>query len=95
MPLTSATRLIRSDDILHAPLGAEEAVMMSVDAGRYFSLNAVASRVWELLESPQTVRELCARLCEEFVVETTTCEAELLRFTGELIDNGIVHEAAE
>jgi len=95
MPLTPATRLIRSDDILHAPLGAEEAVMMSVDAGRYFGLNAVASRVWELLESPKTVRELCARLCEEFVVEATTCETELLRFTGELIDNGIVHEAAE
>jgi hypothetical protein len=92
--ITPETKLIRNNAILHAPVGAEEAVMMSVEAGRYYGLNAVASRIWELLDTPMTVAELCAQICQEFEVDAQTCETELLKFTGSLIDNGIVHEAA-
>ncbi|MGO8833961.1 MAG: PqqD family protein, partial [Roseiarcus sp.] len=53
-----------------------------------------ASRIWELLETPKTVAQLCAQLCEEFEVDEPTCEAEVLKFTGDLVDNGMVHEAA-
>ena len=81
-------------DILHAPVGSEEAVMMNVTAGRYYGLNAVASRIWELLETPKTIAELCAQICEEFDVDAQTCEAAVLKFVQDLIDNGIAHEAA-
>ena len=55
---------------------------------------AVASRVWELLETPKTIAQLCAQICEEFEVDMQTCEAEVLKFVQVLIDNGIVNEAA-
>jgi Coenzyme PQQ synthesis protein D (PqqD) len=88
------TVLNRNDDILYASVGSEEAVMMSVTAGRYYGLNAVASRLWELLETPKTIAQLCAQICEEFEVDAQTCEAEVLKFVQDLIDNGVVHEAA-
>jgi hypothetical protein len=94
MSITPATKLIRNSDILYAPVGTEEAVMMSVEAGRYYGLNAVGSRIWELLETPKTVAQLCAQICEEFEVDAQTCEADVLKFTGSLIDQGIVNEAA-
>jgi hypothetical protein len=85
--------LSRNADILHAPVGTEEAVMMSIDAGKYYGVNAVGARLWELLETPKTIAQLCAQICEEFDVDAQTCETEVLKFIGELIDNGIVHEA--
>jgi hypothetical protein len=88
------TTLNRNGDILHAQVGTEEAVMMSIEAGRYYGLNAVARRVWELLEDPQTIAQLCARICTEFEVDAKTCEADVLKFVNELIANGIVHESA-
>jgi hypothetical protein len=88
------TALSRNSDILYAPVGSEEMVMMSVTAGRYYGLNTVASRVWELLETPKTIAQLCAQICEEFEVDAQTCEAEVLKFVQDLIGNGIVHEAA-
>jgi Coenzyme PQQ synthesis protein D (PqqD) len=88
------TILSRNDDILHASVGSEEAVMMSVTAGRYYGLNAVASRIWELLETPKTIAELCAQICEEFEVDAQTCEVEALKFVQDLVDNGVVHEVA-
>ncbi|MGH6835913.1 MAG: PqqD family peptide modification chaperone [Methylocella sp.] len=96
LPISIAldTTVSRAGETLYARAGTDEAVMMSVAAGRYYGLNAVALRIWELLERPVTIAELCARLCEEFEVDARTCEAEVLNFVSELIDNGIVHEAA-
>jgi hypothetical protein len=88
------TTLSRHDDTLYAPVGGEEAVMLSVEAGRYYGLNAVAKRIWELLETPKTIVQLCTQLSEEFEVDARTCEAEVLKFAQDLIDNGVASEAA-
>ncbi len=92
MPLRRV--LCRNSDIIYAPTGIREAVMMSIAAGRYYGLNAVGVRIWELLESPRDVAEICRQLVEEFEVDQPTCEAEVLRFVDELLDNGIVHDVA-
>jgi Coenzyme PQQ synthesis protein D (PqqD) len=62
--------------------------------GSYYGLNAVAVGIWELLECPRTIAALFVRLCEEFEVDAPTCEADMLEFVNDLIDNGIVHAAA-
>lgn len=94
MSIGRDTLLSRNTDILHAPVGTEEAVMMSIDAGRYYGVNAVGARIWELLETPRTIAQLCAQICEEFEVDPQTCETEVLKFVDNLITNGIVHESA-
>jgi Coenzyme PQQ synthesis protein D (PqqD) len=94
MPIGLNTTLSRNGDILHAPVGSEEAVMMNVTAGRYYGLNAVGLRIWELLETPKTIAEICAQICEEFDVDAQTCEAAVLKFVQDLIDNRIAHDAA-
>jgi hypothetical protein len=65
--------------------------MMSIEAGRYYGLNAVASRIWELLDAPRTIPQLCEQLVGEFEVDALTCEAAVRNFVGELINNGVVH----
>ena len=94
MSISLDAKLSRSGEIFYAPVGTEEAVMMSVAAGRYYGLDAAGMRIWELLERPRTITELCMRLCEEFEVDAQTCEAEVMTFVDALIANGIVHEAA-
>jgi hypothetical protein len=90
MSIEMRTTIYRNADILHAPVGADEAVMMSIEAGRYYGVNAVGARIWELLESPKTIQQVCAQICAEFDVDAQTCEAAVLQFTRDLIDNGVV-----
>jgi hypothetical protein len=85
----------RNADILYAPVGVEQGVMMSIEAGRYYGLNSVGVRVWELLEHPKTIAELCAQICEEFEVDIETCEAEVSKFVNDMLANGIVHADSE
>jgi hypothetical protein len=92
MSVALNTKLSRNEDILHAPVDADNAVMLDVVSGSYYGLNAVAARIWELLaERPMTIGEICARLCEEFEVDDATCEAAVLKFANTLIDNGVAH----
>ncbi len=88
--ITLATVLRRNGDILHGFVGADEVLMMSNTTGRYYGLNAVGRRIWELLEKPMTVAEVCARLCEEFEVDVQDCEAAVLKFADEMATGGIV-----
>lgn len=90
MTITVETRLQRDETIIYAPV-KHEAVMLNIDQGRYHSLNEVGARIWELLESPQTVRQLCHHLCDEFDVEESACHTAVLEFVRALLDRGMVH----
>jgi hypothetical protein len=59
----------------------DELVMMDIDQGKYFSLNNVGTRIWELLENPMSQDELCSALMEEYEVDEEQCREE----TGELL----------
>ena len=80
--------------MLTAAIGSQEVVMMSINAGCYYGLNSVGSRIWQLLESPQSLSQLCHQILDEFDVDAPTCEAEVRRFVAELLNNGILHESA-
>ena len=66
------------------------AVMMSLLQGKYYGLDAIGTRIWELVERPISARELCATLMEEFAVDRETCERDVLEFVGELAAENLV-----
>lgn len=90
MSLTLQTELRRGDDILGAPVDADNFVMMSVAQGLYFGLDAVGARIWALLDTPRTVAEICIALGEDFEVDDDTCRADVLGFVGDLVERGII-----
>lgn len=55
----------------------DELVMMDIDKGKYFSLNPIATRIWDLLEQALTLEELCSLLMMEFEVEAEHCRADV------------------
>jgi hypothetical protein len=75
------------------PLAAtvdDEIVMLSPEQGAYFGLNAVGSRVWELIAAPRPVAEVCATLTAEYEVDDDTCAADVRDFLQELAAAGLV-----
>jgi len=62
----------------------EEMVMMDMEQGKYFSLNQTATAIWELLENPLTVEELCDRLMDEYEVDREQCLEEVKEYIDEM-----------
>ena len=68
----------------------EEIVALDVDKGECYGLNAVGSRVWRLLDSPKSLRDICSALQEEYEVEPDVCESEVTRLLSDLRSEGLV-----
>ena len=68
----------------------DEVVMMSIEAGEYYGLNPVASRIWELLEKPHTFGRLIDLLMLEFDIDKSTCQKDVTNFLNQLVDKGLV-----
>ena len=90
MTITADTRLTRTSDGLYTQLGPDEGVMLSVERGAYYGLNATACRIYELLEASMTVAELAGRLSEEFEIDTAAAQDEVIAFVPALIDHGLI-----
>ena len=79
----------RNEDIFAGQID-DELVMVSIDSGNYYVLNLTARRIWDLLESPLSISEICDKLMEEFEIDPQTCQAEVLRFAEKLFKKQIV-----
>jgi hypothetical protein len=67
-----------------------EVVMLSIQTGKYYSLDTVGSRVWELIAEPKSVRAVCEELVKEYEVDLATCEADVLAFLDKLAADDLV-----
>lgn len=82
-------KILRSDELVEANID-DDKVMMSVESGLYFGLDAVASRVWELLEKPLNVSELVDILTQEFDVDATQCLEDIEPFINTLHEHKLI-----
>lgn len=80
---------------LAADMGDGEMAMLSIDSGQYFHLNETSSRIWELIEAPICVREICETLKAEFDIDDEQCEAEVLALVTRLVRTEMAETVAE
>lgn len=89
---TGTALVRRADGLLSAAVG-DELLMMSAAEGRYFNLNDVGTRIWELLARPVSVDGLVAALTDEYDVDTGTARAQVLEFLAALRERGLLAPA--
>ena len=65
------------------------------DLDAIYTLNEVGSRVWTLLEAPQSVQEIAAALCEEYDVPQEQLTRDLVELLDELQASGLVRTTGE
>ncbi len=65
-------------------------VMMHIEKGKYFGLNSVGKRIWELIEEPKSLEEIVGQLTEEYDVPKEQCEKEVVSFLDMAVHNDIV-----
>lgn len=70
------TKLKVPEGIIRTELD-DEIVLMHIESGKYYSLNAVGSVVWKTLASPATLSELCELVMQEFEVDQETCRRDV------------------
>jgi hypothetical protein len=72
-----------------------EVIMMSIDRGKYYGLDAIASQIWELLETPCSIRALCDQLLPQYEVERDQGERDVLAFCQEAREQNLIRVLIE
>ncbi|MHC1762674.1 MAG: lasso peptide biosynthesis PqqD family chaperone [Negativicutes bacterium] len=76
-------------EIVMADIDASK-VLLSIEQGKYYGMDEIGGRIWELIEMPQTVQWVVAQLLREYGVEAETCEKDVLHFLRGLAVKGLI-----
>jgi len=68
----------------------EETLVVDPKTREVHLLNATASRVWELLATPQTIADLVGSLEREFDAPPDTLRADVMALLNELSGKGLI-----
>lgn len=67
-----------------------EVVILNVKSGKYYNLNPVGSRIWELIEQPATVLSIVDAITAEYEVERERCAADVVNILQAMRAAGLV-----
>ncbi len=79
----------RNNDIVVGIID-EEIAMMNLETRELYHLNSSGKQIWDLLDRPQTIDDLCKVLGARYEVTSEACEKDILRFVEELAAQRIV-----
>jgi coenzyme PQQ synthesis protein D (PqqD) len=68
----------------------DETILLNLETGTYFGLDAVGSRFLELLEQNGELAAAHSAMLEEFDVASKVLEADLLRLAEEMCAKGLL-----
>jgi hypothetical protein len=74
---------------------ADETLILHCETGGYYSLDKVAARIWQLLQSPVAVSEVAEVLSKDYDTPKERCEADLLELLHELAKRGLLRVLPE
>jgi hypothetical protein len=73
-----------------------ETVVLDPVSDKYFSLEGVGPRIWELLQQTTTLAQIVETILSEYEVDEATCERDVRALVEELVESGLVlHEPVE
>ncbi len=67
-------------------------VLLSLHTGRYFALNEVGGRIWELCDGSRTVSETAAIISLEYEAPLDVVERDLTELLTNLIHENLVEQ---
>ena len=87
--ISTSSIVVATKDQVSSDL-AGETVLLSMQSAMYYGLDAVGSRIWELVRAPIRVSDIRDTIMAEYDVEPARCEADVIGFLGELADKGLI-----
>jgi hypothetical protein len=90
MPIEMDTCMVRNEGLMTAPAD-DEIVILNLPADNYLALDEIGRRIWELLETPCQVDELCRKLSLEYAATSEQIATDVVPFLAELEKENMIH----
>ena len=89
MVIDKNTIVEKREDIVTADLDGN-VVMMSVENGKYYGMDEIATAIWKNIEQPICVEQLVHILMDEFDVSEEQCQKDVITFLTKLYNEILI-----
>lgn len=90
MGINFAMRVSVPEDVLIRELDGES-VILNLKSERYFGLDEVGTRMWEVLSTSETIADAYQTLLSEYDVVPEQLQIDLDNLLEQLIQNGLIN----
>ncbi|HEU0302042.1 MAG TPA: PqqD family peptide modification chaperone [Longimicrobium sp.] len=87
--MTLDTLVAATADAMSSSVGSET-VVLHFTAGMYYGLDEVGSRIWQLVQTRRSVREIRDAVMEEYDVDQARCEQAVFALLASMADHGLI-----
>lgn len=81
---------IRARSGVFATTVDDELIVFDPNSGKYFGAGVIGARIWHLVSERKQISQICDALLEEFDVDISTCETDVIEFLSELNAAGLI-----
>ena len=89
--MDSSARLRRNTNTTFQVV-ANEAILIHLNTGTYFSLNKVGTEFWQMLDGEQTIQAHAATLAVKYNVEAAMVAADLLELAEKMAADNLLDQ---
>ncbi|MCM1981264.1 PqqD family protein [Lyngbya confervoides] len=82
--LTPESKVVAAPNQVSSEL-AGESVILNLQTGLYYGLNEVGAYIWQAIQSPKTIAEICQAVMQEYDISTADCEADVQDLLKDLL----------
>ena len=83
------TRVAAQDSVLSRQIEGDT-VLLSMTRSEYYGLNPTGTRIWQLVQQPCRVSEVCAAMMAEYDADVAVLEADVVAVIEDLIAHDLV-----
>jgi Coenzyme PQQ synthesis protein D (PqqD) len=65
-------------------------LLLDPESGRYYTLDEVGARIWELCDGDQSIADIVSRLCDEYDAQPADVESDTRELLDELVRERLV-----
>ena len=82
-------KIVFSDTVFAQEVDGEM-VLLDMNSENYFGLDEVGTAIWQAMQEKKRLKEVYDTLLEQYAVEPEVLKKELLEFTQELSESGLL-----
>lgn len=89
IPVSLTSTICRSEDHLAAEID-NELVLMSLEKDCYYGLDVISTDIWQRLEKPVVVADICTDLLKEYEADAETINRDMLALLEKFAAEGLI-----
>lgn len=88
--ITVESKVKKVKEIESADLNNEK-VMINMEKGKYYALNEIGSRIYEMIEDDKSINDIIDNLLNVYDVDRNVCEKSVIKYLSSLYNAGIIY----